>query len=334
MEDGWQQATHSGTQSTTGADRERSIARIASRQHSLVSLPQLSNSGLSRSAVRSRLARGRLHRVIWGVYAIHPPPYSVRQRWMAAVLACGAGARLDGQSAGALQQIVEAPAATIHVCSPSRTGRTRSGVTVHRRTVDPRDARIVDSIPCVSADLVLIELAPGLDEAELEVVLVAAESKGLLKRGRLGELTAEQRGRPGIPKLERLLALEPAIARSELEPPMLRIARAAGIERPLVNHPVAVPQRSRPLVVDFAWPMLRMVVEADSQRFHGDWEHARADRERDQLLALAGWRCHRFVRDRLVLAPDECAERLRELAAVRSAEIGAVSCGGSARGER
>ena len=64
-----------------------------------------------------------------------------------------------------------------------------------------------------------------------------------------------------------------------------------------------------------------MVVEADSQRFHGDWERAVADRERDQLLSLVGWRCHRFVRDRLFLAPEESAERLRGLAAARRREM-------------
>jgi hypothetical protein len=252
---------------------------------------------------------------------------------MAAVLACGVGARLDGSSAGALQQFVEASAATIHVCSPTRTGRSRPGITVRHRVVDPRDARIVDSIPCVSADLVLIDLAAELDELELEVALVAAESKGLLKRRRLAELIAERRGLPGIPKLERILALEPATVKSDVELLMLPIARAAGVERPLVNHPIAVPGGSGPLIVDCAWPELRMVVEADSQRFHGDWERAAADRERDQLLSLAGWRCHRFVRDRLVLAPEESAERLRDLAAARRTEVGTTSSG-SARGGR
>ena len=82
-----------------------------------------------------------------------------------------------------------------------------------------------------------------------------------------------------------------------------------------------MPGRSRPLTVDCAWPELRMVVEADSQRFHGDWERAAADRERDQLLSLVGWRCHRFVRDRLVMAPEESAERLRGLAAARRTEV-------------
>jgi hypothetical protein len=165
------------------------------------------------------------------------------------------------------------------------------------------------------------------------MALVAAESKGLLKRRRLAELIAERRGLPGIPKLERILALEPAIVKSGLELVMLPIARAAGVERPLVNHPIAVPGGSRPLIVDCAWPELRMVVEADSQRFHGDWERAAADRERDQLLSLAGWRCHRFVRDRLVLAPEESAERLRDLAAARWTEVGTTSSG-SARGGR
>ena len=68
---------------------------------------------------------------------------------------------------------------------------------MHGRRVDPRDARIVGGIPCVSADLVLIDLAPMLGESELEVALVAAESLGLLKRGRLAELVAARAGSRG-----------------------------------------------------------------------------------------------------------------------------------------
>jgi very-short-patch-repair endonuclease len=92
------------------------------------------------------------------------------------------------------------------------------------------------------------------------------------------------------------------------------------VPRPKVNHPVFVPGQAEPLIVDFAWPEIRMVVEADSQRFHGDWRRAAADRERDQLLALAGWICHRFVRDRIVGDRTGSARRLRELVAVRIAQ--------------
>lgn len=244
-----------------------------------------------------------------------PPPFSIRQRWLAAVLACGPDSALCGPSSAALQDVADLRGLPAHVRSPSRTGRDRRGIVVHRGAIDPRDLRIVDGIRCVSADLVLVDLAPELGEAELEVVLVAAESKGLLKRARLGELIADRRGRPGIPKLERLLALEPVLVRSGLELLMLPIARMAGLDRPKANLPIPVPGRRKPLIVDFAWQSLRMVVEADSQRFHGDWVRARADRERDQLLALAGWQCHRFTRDRFG-EREWMAGRLADLAAV------------------
>jgi hypothetical protein len=312
------------------AAHEQRIGQIAARQQLLITHSQLLTVGLTRRMVGTRADDGRLHRLHIGVYAINPPPHAVRQRWMAAVLACGEGAALCGLSSAALQEIAEIPTRQIHVRSPKRSGRGLTGIAVHRGVVDPRDLRFFDGIPCVSADLALVDLARSLDEPHLEMILVAAESKGYLKRERLGELISERRGRPGIPKLESLLELEPAIVRSDPEVLMLPIARMAGLRRPKVNFPIVVPGLERPLVVDYAWPEIRMVVEADSQRFHGDWERARADRERDQLLALAGWRCHRFTRDRFE-AQSWMAERLARLAAVGG---GRVTGSGSARGGR
>ena len=54
----------------------------------------------------------------------------------------------------------------------------------------------------------------------------------------------------------------------------------------------------------------------------GDWVQAEIDRERDQLLALEGWVCHRFVRRKLVEDPVGQAERLRRLHDVRARAIG------------
>lgn len=289
------------------------IQRIAGRQHRLITTTQLHGAGARRGVIESRVRAGRLHRIHRGVYSLHSPPHSQSQIRLAAVLACGTGAALCGPTGASAQGIGEIPSAAVHVRSPTRAGRRLAGVKIHRGAIDPRDRRRVDGIPCASADIVLVDLAPVLGESELEVVLVAAESKGLLNRGRLEELIVEREGRPGIGKLRTLLALQPAIVNSELELLMLPIVRTAGLERPLVNHPIPVPGREQPLIVDFAWPALRMVVEVDGQRFHGDWDRAATDRERDQLLALAGWRCHRFVRDRFADA-ESMARRLAELA--------------------
>lgn len=306
---------------------ERRIRAIAAAQLHLVTIEQLAVAGLGPRGVRHRAGRGALHRMHQNVYALHPPPHSPAQRRLAATMTYGPGTRLSHGPAGVHQAFYDGePGGPIHVSTPRPGVRSRDGIVCHAGVeIDPRDRRSWRGVPCVSADLVLVQLVPALDEGELEKVMVAADSLGFLKRGRLAELVGERRGRPGMPKLERLLQLEPAYTQSDLELLFLPLWRPAGLERPLVNHPVPVPGRAAPLLVDFVWPRLRMAVEADSQRFHGDWERAEIDRDRDQLLALAGTLCHRFVRRRVKADPAGCAERLRRLALARERELGLVA---------
>jgi hypothetical protein len=283
----------------------------------LVRVDQLRAAGLSDRAVHGRTVTGRLFRVHRGVYSLAPPPFTRHQLWLGAVLACGSGALLSHHPAAILQGFMAGAAAAPHVTVPDGSGRSRGGIVVHRSTVDTRDRRRVQGIPCTSADRTLVDLAGACEAAELETLLVAAESLGLLKRGRLAELVAERERRPGIKRLAALLAERPAVARSWAEVHFLPVCTLAGVPRPHLNHPVVVPTQSRPLIVDFAWPEIAMAIELDSQRFHGDWAAAVRDRERDQALALAGWSCHRFVRG--VVAADHIAAagRLRALHSMR-----------------
>jgi predicted transcriptional regulator of viral defense system len=76
------------------------IARIAGRQHGIVTLAQLVNeAGLTPRAVSHRVAADRLHRVYRGIYAVGHTALGNEGRWMAAVLACGEGAVLSHRSA-------------------------------------------------------------------------------------------------------------------------------------------------------------------------------------------------------------------------------------------
>jgi len=59
----------------------------------------------------------------------------------------------------------------------------------------------------------------------------------------------------------------------------------------VANDPIEVSGRT--LVVDFHFPELRLVIEADSKLAHDDPEFAAADAERDRLLTQAGMRVHR-----------------------------------------
>lgn len=303
--------------------RETKLASQAAKQHGLVTAAQLVEVGFSRTAIWKRVANGRLFRIHRGVFSLTPPPHSRRRLWHAAVLAYGPRALLCGISSAELCGYADTSSLIAHVAVPEGSGRSREGVCVHRHPIDPRDIRKKHGIPCTSADRVLIDLAPHRTEPELETLLVAAESLHLIKRGRLAELIDERRGRPGMARLASIIALEPAIVRSDLELIFLPIWREAGVSRPRVNFSIEV--EGATLIVDFAWPELRMVVEADSQRFHGDWESAARDRERDQLLAVEGWICHRFTRGALVDDRPAAAARLRDLTDARIAEPTAAS---------
>jgi very-short-patch-repair endonuclease len=61
--------------------------------------------GFGRRSIEHRVARGRLFPVSLGVYAVGWPALNQKRRWMAAVLAGGAGAALSHRSAAALWEI-------------------------------------------------------------------------------------------------------------------------------------------------------------------------------------------------------------------------------------
>ena len=89
-----------GQGSSRSCDRE--IAWIAARQHGVAARVQLTELGLGDGAVDHRVARGLLHPVHRGVYAVGHPVLSRHGAWLAAVLAVGEGAVLSHRSAAAL----------------------------------------------------------------------------------------------------------------------------------------------------------------------------------------------------------------------------------------
>jgi len=67
----------------------------------VVAVRQLLIAGLTHPAIRRRVEAARLHRLHHGVYAVGHARLTNEGRWMAAVLACGAGAALSHLAAAA-----------------------------------------------------------------------------------------------------------------------------------------------------------------------------------------------------------------------------------------
>ena len=72
------------------------------------------------------------------------------------------------------------------------------------------------------------------------------------------------------------------------------------------------------LRVDFFWPDLGLVVEADGLRYHRTEAQQRSDRQRDRTLAAEGMVVLRFTHVEVFHQPERVGEELERLAAQRT----------------
>jgi very-short-patch-repair endonuclease len=261
------------------------LARIAGRQHGLVSRRQLRALGLDDDMIDRSVRAGRLHRIHRGVYAVGHPVLTLEGRWMAAVLACGPGAVLSHSSAAAAWDLRPVGTGAIHVTVPSTTGRSRrAGIRLHRsRTLGSEDTTTHRGIPITTPARTIIDLARTLTGRPLEQALDRADQLGLLDFAQLHR-------RPIPPSLQAQLSrYEPTLTRSELENAFLELCDHHGLSRPETNT------RIEGIEVDFVWRDARLIVEVDGYRYHRSPSAFETDRARDVKLTLAGWRVLRFT---------------------------------------
>ncbi|MFI5026898.1 MAG: type IV toxin-antitoxin system AbiEi family antitoxin domain-containing protein, partial [Solirubrobacterales bacterium] len=146
------------------------IGELAEAQHGVVSRWQLLGLGVGRGAIENRIARGRLRRVQWGVYAVGHRPGSRQSRWMAAVLAAGPGAVLSHRSAGSLWRILPPKPILPEVTRATRC-QARSGLSSHCCVLMPDEVTRVDEIPVTSPPRTVFDIAASSTPGELERAL-------------------------------------------------------------------------------------------------------------------------------------------------------------------
>jgi hypothetical protein len=115
------------------AKADQVVARIAGRQHGVVSVEQLRRAGLDKRAISRRVRTARLHPVHRGVYAVGHSRLTFDGRCMAAALALGDGAAVSHRSAAALWGMLPTHEGSIEITVPGDGGREkRKGIKVHR----------------------------------------------------------------------------------------------------------------------------------------------------------------------------------------------------------
>lgn len=294
----------------SGQSASRQAWDLVERQHGVITREQLRALGYGPEAIRHRLAAGRLHRVLPGVYAAGRPGLTQHGHWMAAVLACGPAAVLSHRSAGALWSLTSTTVAPIAVSVPTGVRRRPAGITVHRRShLRPEDWTVRIGIPVTSPVCTLIDLAPCLGRDDLEAAVNAADRLDLVDPDRLRAALDRSHRRRGVAILRGLLdRLTFTLTDSVLERRFLPIADLAGLGPPLTRQVVSGYR------VDFYWPALGLVVETDGLRYHRTPAQQARDRLRDQAHTAAGLTPLRFTHWQVAFQPAQVAATLSAVA--------------------
>ena len=212
---------------------------------------------------------------------------------MAAVLACGPRAVLSHRSAGALWGVRRERGRRPDVSS---RGAAESGpaLRVHRpRSLSPDEVTTRHAHPRDHARP--HRPRPRRDAAaprDLERLLDQVEIEALTDYPALRAIAAAHPGHNGAAGCDTTLDhLEAgtALTKSDLERLFLKICRDHGLPTPLVNQYVDQDQ------VDFLFPAQRLIVEADSWKYHRTRDRFERDRRRDAAHTLAGYRTLRFT---------------------------------------
>lgn len=291
-------------------ERSRRAWELARRQHGVVARRQLLALGFNAREIEHRVARGRLHFVMRGVYAVGWPRLTPKRHWMAAVLACGEGALLSHRSAAALWEIGVEKGHKIDVSVRRRTRLRRPGIRVRSRSGLRRDdiARRA-GIPVTGIVRTLVDIAVELNSMAIERAVNDADKLELVDPETLRATLEEYEGEMGVRSLRRILdARTFRLSDSELEILFRPIAEEAELPLPLTKQMV------NGFEVDFYWPELGLVIETDGLRYHRTPAAQARDARRDRAHTLAGMTPLRFTHYEVKYEPANVARALRRVA--------------------
>ena len=164
---------------------------------------------------------------------------------------------------------------------------------------------MVDRIPVTGPVPTLVDLAICLSKAELEAAVNEASQLDLVDPETLREALDAIPPRPGIVRLRELLDRDTfVLTESRLEQLLLPLARAAGLPLPQTQTYLSSYR------VDFYWPDLGLVVEANSLRYHRTPAKQAEDTRRDQAHIAAGRMSVRFTHWQVQHEPNHVREIL------------------------
>jgi very-short-patch-repair endonuclease len=309
---------------TTSRDaRDVALARLAARQHGLLSRAQLARHGADHRVVRRRLDSGRYLEVAEHVVAVAGAPATWEQFVMAAVLSSGDGAVASHQTAATLLGLSDRRPAAVDVTTPRPQRRGRDWRAHRSRDLAADHIVSVRCIPVTNPPRTVLDVA-GVEPWRAQSLADQAVRLGSMQYADLGRLVSvvARKGRPGVTVCRELVAERlqwSERSESELEDRFVALLRRALV--PVPDAQVDIVSRTGAFIcrADFAYPSIRVAVELDGYRWHSDVAAFGKDRRVQNLLVEEGWRIYRYTWWDVDLRPEAIIAQLRPVASEAAA---------------
>jgi predicted transcriptional regulator of viral defense system len=290
------------------------LAEAARRQWGVVTREQLIEAGLRERGIADWVRSGRIRRLHRGVYAYGHDRLRREGYWLAAVLACGPGARLSHRSGAALWEMRAGGVNVIDVTVPSRAGRIRrEGIRIHRSgRLSPGEVTEKDGIPVTTVARTLLDLADVLDLQALRRAITEAEYRHLYDHTALIAVVESNPGRRTKKLMTAAMEGRMHRTRSPLEDRFIRFQERYGVEEPECNVYVEGYE------VDFLWRRVGLAVELDGLDAHATRAAVKRDRRKDRVLWRVGVRVLRLTGEALEEPEELLADLLQAGVSVAS----------------
>jgi very-short-patch-repair endonuclease len=280
-------------------DVRRELNRIAVAQHSLITLDQARQAGMTVARVRHKVDSGEWVVRRRRVYAVAGAPVTWAQAVAATVYCLQPDAWASHATAGRLWGFDIPECDGIDVLVDHNRRVKMDGVVNHRsRALFTADLRLHLHIPVTSPERTLVDLTATMPVAALGRLLDDGLRRRLVRLHRLRSCVARLAQSPGrrpaaIHELlaTRLPGYDPGD--SDLETRVLRLLVAAGLPVPTQQHRVRIGGRT--FRIDLAYVGIKLAIELDGWEFHSSRSAFDDDRARANALVVAGWTVLRFT---------------------------------------
>lgn len=269
---------------------DRRCSQIAGRQFGVITRKQALGAGLTARQIERLLQNGKWVRLLPSTYTLAAASRSLQQRAVAATGWAGPGAAVSHETSCALRRLADARSSPVEV-SCTRNRRSEEIVVHLVRPWGPGEVELTHGIPVTSMDRTLVDMADRELAPRVQELLDEAFRRSLTTVARLDSYIRETGGygRHGPAALRLLLPQYMnggGFSESILETRLRLLLDDSPLPQPVAQYVVRNGDRFVARV-DFAWPGLKVAVEAVGRKHHeGQWER---DVARLDALRECGW---------------------------------------------